>query len=316
MAPFLKSLVISTRSKMDNTRGSKVNPIVIDSSEEEDTGDTEEVEVAAEADVTVKCNSNDPRDRHSFKRPKLNDSNSSFQCMKSPFRLFSTIQDEEIHKNGSKFTGKGKENSSAPMTLSQSEDRSHRLPVFEGRASENDKEQQSLTNRLPNSHLEYCLTLRQFVGIDADSTNPSAKGPIEWIVIVNFIIDFDFLLDEIPEIVSIPKVIFFFQVGDPMQYKNTLPNAEFYRLDPSKHPSSDTNPLRHKFPFGTHRKLLILLSSKLVLILYSKTMLKIQIPKCFWLDFKGFSGLSSIPLIYCTMMFISKSREHICKTFH
>lgn len=284
---------------MDNTQGSKANPIVIDSSEDEDVGNAEEIEVTVEADNTVKCNSNDPRDRHSFKRQKVNDSDSSIQCMKSPFRLFSTIQDEKIRESGRTLTGKIKENS------------------FEGRASENDKEQQPLACRSPNSHLEYCLTLRQFVGVDEDSTNPLlAKGPIEWIVIVNFIIDFDFLLDEIPEIVSIPKVIFFFQVGDPTQYQNTLPNAEFYRLDPSKDPSSDMNPLRHKFPFGTHRKLRILLSSMRVMILYSKTMFEIQIRKCFWLDFKDFLGLSSIPLIYCTMIFISKPREHICKTFH
>jgi hypothetical protein len=211
----------------------------------------------------------------------------------------------------------GQTNSSVAMTLSQSDLRSRRLAALEGHVvGKPDEVHQSLPVSEPDSYLEYCLTLRQFMGVDEDSTDSVAKGPIEWIVIVNFIIDFDFLLDEVPELVSIPKVIFFFQVGDPTQYRNYLPNAEFYRIDPSQDPSSDMNPLRHKFPFGTHRKLLILMSIYSLLMYNSNNIFEIQIPKCFWLGFKGFLELSSIPLIYYIMIFISKHREHTCKTFH
>lgn len=312
---------------MDNTLGSKTNPIVIDSSEDEEVGsNTEESEVAAKADSTGKQNSNAPtisistsdRNRHNFKRPKLSDSNkSSGKYVKSPFRLFATIQDEKIRKNGLKLADQGQTNSPAAMTLSQSDLRSRRLAALEGHVvGKPDEVHQSLPVSESDSYLEYCLTLRQFMGVDEDSTDSVAKGPIEWIVIVNFIIDFDFLLDEVPELVSIPKVIFFFQVGDPTQYRKYLPNAEFYRIDPSQDPSSDMNPLRHKFPFGTHRKLLILMSIYSLLMYNPNNIFEIQIPKCFWLGFKGFLELSSIPPIYYIMIFISKPREHTCKTFH
>jgi hypothetical protein len=247
---------------MNNTLGSQLNPIVIDSSDDEDKNGIRDSEVSAEAKSTIKSNPNAPlsvssdKNRHSFKRHKLNvDHKSPLNCVKSPFRLFATVQDEVHRKNLSTVSDGGRQRKIAPMTLSQSEMRSRRVAALEGCAiSDSERDRHSSRNYESDSHLDYCLTLRQFVGVDVDSTNSMAKGPIECIVIVNYIIDFDFLLDEIPELVSIPKVVFFFQVGDPTPYKNNMPNAEFYRLDPSREPSSALNPLRHKFPYGTHRK--------------------------------------------------------------
>eukprot|EP00592_Proboscia_alata_P002683 CAMPEP_0194370144 /NCGR_PEP_ID=MMETSP0174-20130528/18452_1 /TAXON_ID=216777 /ORGANISM="Proboscia alata, Strain PI-D3" /LENGTH=756 /DNA_ID=CAMNT_0039147445 /DNA_START=28 /DNA_END=2298 /DNA_ORIENTATION=- len=107
------------------------------------------------------------------------------------------------------------------------------------------------------------LTLREMLGFDDNIMEPSLKktsSRICWIVVCNFLIDFDFLLQEVPELVSVQKAIFFYGSGDPSSWNSlsssTNNTVEFHRLNPSEEPSSPSyktaNPLKYKFPFGCH----------------------------------------------------------------
>ena len=55
-------------------------------------------------------------------------------------------------------------------------------------------------------------TLRQILGVDKDPGGGSAGGlgPMQWIVIANFLIDFDWLLDEVPELLSLRRAVVYY----------------------------------------------------------------------------------------------------------
>ena len=90
-----------------------------------------------------------------------------------------------------------------------------------------------------------CRTLRQMILGDE---------PIQWLAISNFLVDFDFLLDELPELVSIPRVVVFYgQESDPSAWRRACgPSVDFVLLDPKKERESAQNTLRYQFRSGTH----------------------------------------------------------------
>jgi tyrosyl-DNA phosphodiesterase 1 len=97
-----------------------------------------------------------------------------------------------------------------------------------------------------------CLTLREMLGYDG-SLNGAAS--VEWMILSNFIVNFEFLLGEIPEILSIPRTVVFYGECDTP----TAPwlsacegRVEFRQLRPGDPPRSPTNPLRNTMSYGVH----------------------------------------------------------------
>jgi tyrosyl-DNA phosphodiesterase-1 len=119
-----------------------------------------------------------------------------------------------------------------------------------------------------------CWTLREMLGYDnndSDSSNISPARHIEWLVIGNYLVDFDYLLDEIPELLSIPNVVVFYgQAGTSEQpWKSACAGADFVRLNPSDPPGL-SNPTGQRIPYGVHH-------SKFFLVGYSDSTVRVII---------------------------------------
>eukprot|EP00980_Cylindrotheca_fusiformis_P008440 scaffold1784_cov116-Cylindrotheca_fusiformis.AAC.20 len=124
----------------------------------------------------------------------------------------------------------------------------------------------------PNDCLRrHAMTLREMVGLDArrtfldgDKNDMVPTSGMEWAIVCNYMVDFDFLLHELPEWISIPATkLFFYGSGDPTPWRLVDEEAEFQRLNPSEHPSRPqqptANPLRYRFFNGTHHTKLFLI---------------------------------------------------------
>ena len=98
---------------------------------------------------------------------------------------------------------------------------------------------------------KHCRSLRQLIGLEGPE---ELKSTIGWMVIFNYIIDFDYLLDTIPELVSIPNVTVFYGSGSgsPHYWKQMNPQIHLQQLVPSDPPNSATNPLGFKIHYGVH----------------------------------------------------------------
>jgi len=111
----------------------------------------------------------------------------------------------------------------------------------------------------------YFQTLREAIGLDVPNRQ------IQWLVISNFLIDFRYIYEKIPDIVQIPRVVVFygsfFAGYDNIQYRQIQElimnnwkaaaelrgnTVDFVRLVPSDPPKSKTNPLPQKISFGCH----------------------------------------------------------------
>lgn len=110
-------------------------------------------------------------------------------------------------------------------------------------------------------------TLREMLGFDGNRPH----GSIDWLVICNYLIDFDFLLDEIPELISTcPVLVFYGHADTPWSaWKEASPNSDFIRLDPSDAPGAN-NPLTLRLPYGVHH-------SKMFLVGFSDGTLRVVI---------------------------------------
>lgn len=103
-------------------------------------------------------------------------------------------------------------------------------------------------------------TLREMLGFDStisSAVDDDDHSCPQFLIISNFIVDFEFLLNEIPELLSIPRVVVFYGWSDntPNLWKNAVaPDAmvDLVQLDPTEPPQSTTNPLRNQFAYGCH----------------------------------------------------------------
>jgi len=123
----------------------------------------------------------------------------------------------------------------------------------------------ALRKRNDRNHWSYtqCRTLREL--ILGDNNNNNNDEPIQWLLIANYLVDFNFLLNEVPELVSIPNVVVFYGCeADPSNWlRAAAPNrADFVQLNPQGTPRSRTNPLRYSFRSGTHHTKMFLVGRK------------------------------------------------------
>ena len=137
------------------------------------------------------------------------------------------------------------------------------------------KQDEDLRTKWTEDHWSYshCWTLREILGMDSD-----VNEGIDWMVISNFVIDFDFLLEELPELLSIPTVLVVYGSKESSEarwkYYATQPDGscavDFLNLDPSAPKRSSSNPLKVQMPWGCHH-------TKLFLIGYSSGRLRVVV---------------------------------------
>jgi hypothetical protein len=96
---------------------------------------------------------------------------------------------------------------------------------------------------------KHCRSLRELIGLEGPEVNQSG---IQWIVLFNYLVDFEYLLDTIPELVSIPNFVVFYGHGEPGPWKQLNPEMHLQQLVPSDPPNPKTNPLGFKVPWGVH----------------------------------------------------------------
>ena len=117
-----------------------------------------------------------------------------------------------------------------------------------------------------------CWTLREMIGVEKTQGN-EYDDSIQWLVISNYIVDFEFLLDELPELLSVPTTVVFYGSKDNSEepWKTaSCPTSviDVCCLDPSKPPFTPSNPLKVKLDFGVHH-------TKFFLVGYSSGRLRI-----------------------------------------
>lgn len=105
---------------------------------------------------------------------------------------------------------------------------------------------------------KYFRTLRQLVGFESGK-----RRKYQWLFIFNFLIDFQYLLAELPEVLRFHRVVVFYGQGPDAndmaamnQWKQMLAGSgntvEFILLKPSDPAGSRTNPLQIEIPYGCH----------------------------------------------------------------
>lgn len=107
------------------------------------------------------------------------------------------------------------------------------------------------------------VTFREMLGFDSVTQHRRAR----WLVACNYMIDFDFLMDTVPELLSCPLAVFFYNHAqsspEPWRLACSQPDgsstAHFVCLRPSDKPQSSTNPLRYRFRYGTHHTKMFLI---------------------------------------------------------
>ena len=101
-----------------------------------------------------------------------------------------------------------------------------------------------------------CWTLREMLGLDSNRPQTS----IDWLVLCNYMIDFDFLLDEVPELVSVPHVLCFYGIADTpwTAWRAASPSSVFVQVNPSD-PPGPSNPLTSRIPYGVHHTKMFLI---------------------------------------------------------
>lgn len=120
----------------------------------------------------------------------------------------------------------------------------------------------ALRQKHDRSHWSWtqCRTLREMI---LGGTNDNE--PIQWLVVANYIVDFGFVLQEVPELLSIPNVVVFYGTGsDPSGWQQVAqPNkVDFICLSPRGAPRTANNPLKYKFRAGTHHTKMFLVGRK------------------------------------------------------
>jgi tyrosyl-DNA phosphodiesterase-1 len=268
-------------SKHTPAVGSSKNPVMIDDSDEEDEEDEPAKLAAAGASssTAAEASSNnapieiidddDDGDNGDMERKPAAVSTSNDLPM-SPRSQMRSIRDaaKQRWKRAKVESPEQGSIATAPPTIGSSTVAAKK-PRIEGSQKKYQEESSGpqvpikiLTSEQPRPsndllHAKYCRTLRQLLGFDEGPEE--IKCGIDWLVIFNYVVDFNYLLSSIPELVSIPKTIVFYGDGsDPHMWREacTLPSGkctvEFCQLKPSDPAGSPTNPLKIRVPWGVH----------------------------------------------------------------
>lgn len=112
----------------------------------------------------------------------------------------------------------------------------------------------------PSTHesVSQCQTLREMLLLDGEVVQP-----IEWLIIANYIIDFDYLLDAIPELLSVKHVLVFYGAseGNPEIWRQACHpdhTVDLVVLRPSEPANTRLNPLPFSIPYGVHHSKMFL----------------------------------------------------------
>jgi tyrosyl-DNA phosphodiesterase-1 len=142
----------------------------------------------------------------------------------------------------------------------------------------------------------HCWTFREMLGFDRFSglrhERPTQNDPqhhptivsnavgIDWIIIATYILDADFLVTELPELLHVPTVVVIYQYQDfcgsdrQARWVQTASakghSLTFLKRDPREQPGTATNPLEHTMEYGCHH-------TKMCLVGYSSGRLRVNI---------------------------------------
>ncbi|KAL7579337.1 hypothetical protein ACA910_014013 [Epithemia clementina (nom. ined.)] len=121
-----------------------------------------------------------------------------------------------------------------------------------------------------------CETLREVLGLErslgSGCTTHAPTKRIDWIVISNYMIDFEFLLDQVPELISLPRVVIFYgcaETSPPAVWKHNK-TVDLRPLNPADEPNSPSNPTSQRIPYGVHH-------SKFFLIGYNDDTMRVVV---------------------------------------
>ena len=104
---------------------------------------------------------------------------------------------------------------------------------------------------------ELCMTLRQVLGFDGNQPDAS----IEWLVISNYLVDPLYVLEEVPELLSIGcTVVFYGHEDSPLtRWKQAVGDAIDFRCLRPSDPPGPTNPTGQQTPYGVHHTKMFLI---------------------------------------------------------
>jgi tyrosyl-DNA phosphodiesterase-1 len=107
-------------------------------------------------------------------------------------------------------------------------------------------------------------TLREMLGFD----NATEHRQMRWFIASNYLVDFDYLMNTVPELLSCPYTVVFYGSAqgtspEPWKLACTQPDgtctAHFVRLDPTEPARSKANPLPIKIPYAVHHTKMFLI---------------------------------------------------------
>ena len=111
---------------------------------------------------------------------------------------------------------------------------------------------------------KYVCTLREMLGIGGSGRTKK----YDWLFVFNFLIDFSYLMEQVPELLQFRRVVVFYGQENPLdpmiqnQWRQMLPTGntvEFKFLCPKNPPNSPSNPFPIKFPYGCHHTKMFLM---------------------------------------------------------
>lgn len=111
-----------------------------------------------------------------------------------------------------------------------------------------------------------------------DDDDSMTMGPIDFLFVANYIVNFEFLLDEVPELLSLPRacVVYGCKEGSEEAWRQACTtldgscSVDFLCRNPSDPPRSGSNPLAQRIPYGVHH-------TKMFLVGYSSGMLRVVV---------------------------------------
>jgi len=115
-------------------------------------------------------------------------------------------------------------------------------------------------------------------GIGEYNDSSAGMGPIDFIFVSTYLLNFEFLLDEVPELLSLPRacVVYGAKEGTEDAWRQACTTLEgqcsvdFLCRDPSAPKKSANNPLKNTIPYGVHH-------TKMFLVGYASGTLRVVI---------------------------------------